>query len=510
MGRKIFLITTDQQRHDALGCNGGKVARTPAIDGLAASGLNFRQARNQNTVCMPERATILTGQSIRAHGVTSNGIPLPEDAPNLAATLNRHGYRTALLGKAHFEPASHTDYFENWAAMRGTTGPHRGFERIELSSHTGRAGRSLTHYPRWLRDRHPGAVDGFHEYIADGGPSGRGGGDTMAPQVWHNPIPRDQYHTDWTAARTIAFLDSLDPEDDWFVWMSFPDPHHPWDPPQSELARVDWRDLDLPAGYPGSPERIADILRGKPRHWLEWYEGRGQFNYEVPAGFVPARLTPDQIREVNAMVHVENELIDDAVGRVLRHIEARGWNADTDIFYTTDHGEFQGDFGMLFKGPYHVEALMRLPFIWCPVPSAKIAPANIDAPVGHVDLAPTICAIAGLPVPGWMQGKPLPTNPADACGHERTITEWQDGFAGKHIVMRTLYRDGYICTVYEATNYYDGDDIGELYDLSDDPLQWRNLWDHPARQSLKSDLIADLYDNLLPGRAEPLEKVAQV
>ncbi len=108
MGRKILLITTDQQRHDALGCNGGTVARTPAIDALAAAGLNFRQARNQNTVCMPERATILTGQSIRAHGVTSNGIPLPEDAPNLAATLNRHGYRTGLLGKAHFEPASHT------------------------------------------------------------------------------------------------------------------------------------------------------------------------------------------------------------------------------------------------------------------------------------------------------------------------------------------------------------------------------------------------------------------
>jgi arylsulfatase A-like enzyme len=54
MGRKILLITTDQQRHDALGCTGGTVARTPAIDALAAQGLNFRQARNQNTVCMPE------------------------------------------------------------------------------------------------------------------------------------------------------------------------------------------------------------------------------------------------------------------------------------------------------------------------------------------------------------------------------------------------------------------------------------------------------------------------
>ncbi len=65
-----------------------------------------------------------------------------------------------------------------------------------------------------------------------------------------NPIDKGWYHTDWVADRTIAWLDSLDADDDWFCWMSFPDPHHPWDPPQSEMGRVDWRDVPLPAGYP--------------------------------------------------------------------------------------------------------------------------------------------------------------------------------------------------------------------------------------------------------------------
>jgi len=165
---------------------------------------------------------------------------------------------------------------------------------------------------------------------------------------------------------------------------------------------------------------------------------------------------------------------------------------------------------MLFKGPYHVDALMRMPFIWRPAPVAGIEPAAIEAPVGHVDLAPTICQAAGLAVPDWMQGAPLPTSVADGKGHERTITEWQDGFAGNDITMRTIYRDGLICTVYEKTNYYDGGNIGELYDLTNDPQQWHNLWDDPARLSLKSDLIADLHDNLPPGRDTPLEKVAQV
>ena len=60
-------------------------------------------------------------------------------------------------------------------------------------------------------------------------------------------------------------------------------------------------------------------------------------------------MTPDQVREINAMNHIENELIDEAVGRVLSHLEASGRLDDTDVFFTTDHGELQGDYGLLFK-----------------------------------------------------------------------------------------------------------------------------------------------------------------
>ena len=508
MGRKILLITTDQQRFDALGCNGGKHARTPVADSLAASGLNYTQARNQNVVCMPERATILTGQYIRSHGVVSNGIPLPEDSTGIAGLLNDAGYKTALIGKGHFEPAAGKDFFENRAAREGSTGPHRGFDHMELAAHTGREGRSLYHYPKWLAETYPDEIDGFHVYSSPVGPVNIGGGETGAVQVAINPIPTAHYHTDWVADRTIAWLDTLAAEDDWFVWMSFPDPHHPWDPPADELHRCPWRDLPVPEGYPGSREKTVEVLRRKPRHWLDWYEGRSRFNFEVPPGFVPAELTTDQLREVDAMIHVENELIDEAVGRVLDRIDARGWDADTDVFFTTDHGEFQGDFGMLFKGPYHVDALMRLPFIWRPAPSANVTPAVVDAPVGHVDLAPTMAAIAGINQPDAMQGAPLPTTAA-ANGRERTITEWDDEFDGHRIVVNTLYRDGWICTAYGATDYYDGSE-GELYNLANDPRQWENLWDDPDYRGIRKDLVADLHDNLPPARPDPLEKVAPV
>src|SRR5829696_1845537 len=128
MGRNILFVTTDQQRYDSLGCNGGQIACTPVADRLAAQGINYRRADNQNTVCMPARSTMLTGQYVRTHGVVANGIPLPEDAPSVAAYLKEHaGYRTALLGKAHFEPGFdlHGQWAENFMADRDLTGPYR-------------------------------------------------------------------------------------------------------------------------------------------------------------------------------------------------------------------------------------------------------------------------------------------------------------------------------------------------------------------------------------------------
>ena len=94
MGRKILFVTTDQQRYDALGCNGGTVARTPVVDALAADGIRYERAHPQNVVCMPSRATMLTGQHIRNHGVWMNGVPLPAEAPTVAGLLHVSGYRS--------------------------------------------------------------------------------------------------------------------------------------------------------------------------------------------------------------------------------------------------------------------------------------------------------------------------------------------------------------------------------------------------------------------------------
>ena len=499
MGRKILLVTTDQQRYDTLGCNGGALGRTPVVDGLATQGIRFTRAHPQSVVCMPSRSTILTGQHPSTHGVWMNGVPLPLDAPSVAAELHGAGYRTALVGKAHFEPF--LDPFfrfgENSLAQTGTTPPgglHRGFEHLEMATH-GVIGP--LHYARWMMAKHPEALGGFYPALdASLQVNAAGGGDTDAPQVKVNPVDRDLYHTDWVADRTMAWLDTLGADEDWFCWMSFPDPHHPWDPPEAEVGRIDWREVPLPAGYPEDQAEREAILDAKPRHWRLWYDGTLVSNYEAPADWVPATLTSDQVREVNARNAVECELIDEALGRVLGHIDRRGWADDLDVIFTTDHGELQGDFGLLFKGPYHVDALMRIPLIWRPAPRATTSPAVVSRPVGLVDLAPTLCAIAGIEAPAWMQGAALPVDDADAeaRGFERVLTEWDSELFGTDVHLRTIMRDHWVCTAYRPGTSHDGTE-GELYDLDEDPLQQVNLWDDPAMAALRSDLVADLWDH---------------
>ncbi len=161
---------------------------------------------------------------------------------------------------------------------------------------------------------------------------------------------------------------------------------------------------------------------------------------------------------------------------------------------------------------------MRVPFIWRPAPSADVPAAVLDDPVGHVDLAPTFLAIAGLEAPSEMQGRPLPIT--GGSGRERVITTFDSQFAAVGMHLRTIYRDGMLCTVYEPSTRdrggrfpfyssvwlrgsrfvpYDGSE-GELYDLSDDPRQWTNLWNDPARRKLRDELIDDLRAHLPPER----------
>ena len=202
------------------------------------------------------------------------------------------------------------------------------------------------------------------------------------------------------------------------------------------------------------------------------------------------------------MVHIQNELIDEALGRIIELLRRKGWYDDVDVVFTTDHGEFQGDFGLLFKGPYNVDSLMRLPLIWRPAPSrvrATVTPTTVDTPVGLVSLAATFADIAGLPRPDYTEAARLPLDEGEAreLGHERVLTEWDSVLFGKIVSLRTITRGSWVCTATLPGSVHDGTD-GELYDLTNDPLQHVNLWHDASHRAIRDDLLDDMWRNL-PG-----------
>jgi len=154
---------------------------------------------------------------------------------------------------------------------------------------------------------------------------------------------------------------------------------------------------------------------------------------------------------------------------------------------------------------------MRLPLIWRPAPTAGVEPATVTAPVGLVDLAPTFASIAGLAAAEWMQGQRLPTSDTDAAdrGVEQQLTAWDSELFGVGVYLRTITRDGWACTTYLPGAVHDGTE-GELYDLTDDPLQQVNRWDDPAVRSLRDDLVAQLRASQPPERVPALEVEAPV
>jgi arylsulfatase A-like enzyme len=487
----IVLITTDQQRYDSLGVHGNETCRTPTLDALAASGLDFQRAHVQNVLCTPSRSTILTGQQPGTHGVWTNGVQLPVDAPSVATVLGAAGYRTAQLGKLHYEPQS---TFDSWLAETGAGadwhGPYRGFEHIEHVDHF----RLMGDYVPWLRERLP--EEQFQQVLAETFQVWSSkGGDTGAPQSVYSVLPAAVHNTAWIVERTLAWLDTLDPEEPFFCWVSFDDPHHPFNPPADHGRRHDWREVPLPNGLPADATATAAVLDGKPAQYGAYWRGEMAEHEGSGGANCPRDLTTDQWRELSALTYGMIELIDEQVGRLQQGLADRGLTDNTHVVFTSDHGELMGECGLILKGPFHLQGLLRVSLLW---QAPGRAPGVIADPVGLVDLAPTFCAIARVEQPEFMDGAPLP---AVDGSRERVLTAFDSAFRDE-LKLRSLYRDGWL-----VTSYPDMDGVGELYDLHNDPYQYVNLWEDPTYRGWRDDLLADLRDHMVEDpRAERLTR----
>lgn len=494
----FLVIMTDQQRADHLGCYGNPIVKTPTLDTLAARGIRFDQFYVSNPICQPNRAALATGQLTTVNGCRKNGIPLSLNSTTYADVLRGAGYRTGLVGKAHFQnvspmaaltpthrgigraPTSPFDLsmraqrsgpkYENEIRTHWTRDPERdiprpyyGFDHLALC--IGHGDQVEGHYTGWLRDKLGDAPDprGRDAAIGDG-PQDR-------PQIWRTSVPESLYPTSYVGEQAQAFLE--DPDDRPFLLVaSFPDPHHPFTPPGRYFDMYDPADIPLPASF-GHPTRARNDL---PAHLQRIYE----IGDDKPDAYWPFHADPDTVRRMTALNYGSITMIDDWVGRILDTLARSGKSENTHIIFMSDHGDYMGDHGTVLKHGVHSRGQIRVPMIWTAPGSVQ---ATSDIQGSAIDFAPTLLARAGIQQPIGMQGRDILAE--DAANLPVLIEDAGLAFADKagQTASRTLVHDNWRMTLFE------GSLLGELYDYDQDAHELSNLWADPAASQRKAEML---------------------
>lgn len=496
MKPNFLFITTDQHRADGLGCYGNPYVRTPHLDGLAAGGVRMTRTYVNNPLCMPSRATLLTGRYPRSHRVWCNGVALPPGEVPFPHLLSEAGYRTACVGKMHFTPygaearPGYYDAQKTWEEcdLGSWTGPYAGFEYVQLS--IAHCSATAGHYGHWLGEHFPEAQAAYRQDGRLGQKPASG-----APQTWISTLPVEAHHSTWVANQCLDYLERQD-EAPFFLWASFPDPHHPFRPPAPYAELYADAEIPMPLRRPGE-------LDDKPPIFREYFDGltRGKNGHEGAGLDHPGALTDAQLRDIIRYTYAMITLVDDSVGRILSGLEARGLAENTVVCFTSDHGELLGDHGLMCKGPFHYENLLRVPMLWR-WPGRFAADRVTDAFTGLVDFAPTVLELAEAPVPPFVQGRSLaPLLRGEKEVHrDGALTEFQSSYR-PWLNLKTWRTEEWKLT------HWAGQPYGELYDLRADPGEFINRYDDPEYREIRAALQERLLTELVltEDRLPPVE-----
>jgi arylsulfatase len=374
--------------------------------------------------------------------------------------------------------------FWNTGRLKAMPTPYYGFQSVEIS--IGHGPGTTGDYRRWLRSKDPEAENLWRPEAGRPTPHG-------AEQAWHCAIPPELHYNTWVADRTIAFLEEHPKGEPFFLWCSFPDPHHPYCPPEPWASMYQPDDVLMPTRRQGELETL-------PPFYKQIYEN----GVPVSGRIAPTKMEDAQLREILALTYGMVSHIDHNVGRILDTLERLGLRHNTVVCFLSDHGDMMGDHFMINKGPFHMEGLLRVPFVWsCPGLFAESVTSS--SLVSFLDFAPTILELAGVAIPeGLVPAEPetenqLPPWPGVSLvpvltGKARSVqdsvvVENDEDYLG--LRLRTLITERYKVTAYAGRPY------GELFDLQEDPGELNNLWYDPASQGLKKDLLIRLMERLV-------------
>jgi choline-sulfatase len=441
----LLLIIADDHAGGTMGIEGDPRRATPRLDAMAREGVFFERAYCNAPLCTPSRQSLITGKLPHAAGVTLLKTPLSDDVLTMGEWFRDQGYRTAAIGKMHFNSrSSHgfglrldTPEWEEWLRQH----PPRGGDRRR----------------RWRPFEEPDA-------------------DWLNADVHSAGLPIESMQSTYFVDRALEFL--RDRGDQPFAMVvSFHDPHSPFHFPRGWRPRFRADDFAAPP--------ISDADRR-----------------EQPEVF--AALTPEQVRGIQAAYYTSLSFVDAQIGRLIRGLDAMNLSRDTLVVYVGDNGYMLGHHGRFEKHCLY-EPAVRIPMIvrWPgTIPGGRRIPEMVEM----VDVLPTILHLLKLPAPPGLQGmdlEPMVRGQAGARGHDEVFSEYLDNEEAmirtsrfKLIVGtgRRLRQDGYQ-TGRPLPGPYQ-----RLFDEVSDPGETRDLSDDPRLRAIKDDLLHRLHHRLTTTR----------
>lgn len=470
-GSNILYILTDQHRRDMLGCYGNTFVKTPNIDSLAAEGMRFTQAYTPSSICGPARTSLFTGMVPTTHGVVQNAEngqfrfhkadPLPH-IPTMGDFMR--DYQKFYIGKWHVaETRLPSDY-----GFQGHDFPGYGFPGSgvygNLVFNQG-PGRENNRYLEWLNEKGypiPEVSECFFGSNANlqvqelrGRLSGR-------PE---HTIPAFLYDD----AKT--FLRNRDKDKPFFMWMNFWGPHTPCVIPEPYYSMYDPAEIMEDPGF-------RESFKNKPTHHEHVSYMWGVHN-----------LNWDEWSLIVARYMGYITLIDDYIGCLLTFLKEEGLYDSTTIVFAADHGDAMGAHRLIEKGEFMYDETYRIPMV-VRSPLVKNPGSTCDEFVYLHDLFPTALDLAGSEIPPLDQAvslKPLLAGEPPAEKREFVYGQFTGHF--------TDYNQRMIRT-REYKLVFNGPDIGELYNLAEDPNEMTNLIDMPEYDAVKKKLLGTLLEEM--------------
>ena len=448
----ILFVMTDQQRWDALGCVQSWM-RTPALDRIAAEGARFTQCITTTPVCVPARVTLATGRYPHNNSVWDNlNYTLPVDAPTWMGTLRDLGYRTSLFGKTHLHP--------HRGDLRDRTNLLNAYGLDDVDEIGGpRASAHVMSHMTALWE-HKGLLDA---YRADYAERFANKPHVVRPSV----LPLEDYADVYVGQQAKRYLESYGRDQPWFCWVSFGGPHEPWDAPEPYASL--YRPEEMPAPVPRPAEGHS-----RPQGWLDYF-----MEHRSPS------LEPGDAHAMRANYAGNVTLIDDQIGQIVRVIEQRGELENTVIAFTSDHGEMNGDWGLIYKKNF-LDGALRVPLIVRTPATAKAGGVVSDALVENCDLGPTLVELAGGELEHRQFGRSL--GPVLAAADAPHRSDALSELCGEFMLMT---QDWKMALNRDGKTYL-------LFDRMADPHETRNLASLPEYESAANAL-----------RLMTLERIAQ-